>query len=213
MAEDLRRYLEGRPIAARPLGLAGRLWRWCRRNPKVASLAAALLLTFALGTPSLLALWLQAHSDRARAETEAANAGALVQFLSEDMLSQAVSHNQFGSSARPDPDIKVRTALDRAAAKIGDRFNRQPEVEALIRKTIGETYQLLGLYTQARPHLKASLELRRRRLEPTITTPWRPKSTSPCLISTTASSKRRNRCSTMRSNRSAAAGGRIIPLP
>ncbi len=161
MADDLRRYLEGRPIAARPVGPADRLWRWCRRNPKVASLAAALLLTFALGTPTLLALWLQARADRARAETEAANAKSLIQFLSEDMLSQAGPQNQFGSSAKPDPNITVRTTLDRAAAKIGDRFTHQPEQEALIRKTIGETYQVLGLFTQAHSHLAASLKLRR----------------------------------------------------
>ena len=39
-----------------------------------------------------------------------------------------------------DPDLKVRTALDRAAATIGDRFTGQPLVEASIRQTIGETY-------------------------------------------------------------------------
>lgn len=32
MAEDLERHLKGFPIQARPLGLAGKSWRWCRRN-------------------------------------------------------------------------------------------------------------------------------------------------------------------------------------
>ena len=70
LADDLRRFLDGRPIAARPVGPVGRLWRWCGRNPALAASAAALLLTFLLGTPALIVLWLQARADRARAEVE-----------------------------------------------------------------------------------------------------------------------------------------------
>jgi WD40 repeat protein len=49
LAEDLRRFLEGVPIRARPLGPLGRLVRWARRRPALASLvlvsaAAALAL-------------------------------------------------------------------------------------------------------------------------------------------------------------------------
>jgi WD40 repeat protein len=39
LAEDLRRFLGDRPIRARPLGLAGRLARWCRRNPALAAVS------------------------------------------------------------------------------------------------------------------------------------------------------------------------------
>jgi serine/threonine protein kinase len=44
--EDLDRFLEGKPIKARPVGQGERLWRWCRRNP----LAASVLLAVCLGS-------------------------------------------------------------------------------------------------------------------------------------------------------------------
>src|SRR5437867_930972 len=40
LAEDLRRYLEGEPIAARRLSRFGRAVKWCRRKPTAAALLA-----------------------------------------------------------------------------------------------------------------------------------------------------------------------------
>src|SRR4051794_38759878 len=40
LADDLRRWQEGEPIVARPLGLGERLVKWARRNPAVATLLA-----------------------------------------------------------------------------------------------------------------------------------------------------------------------------
>ena len=67
LAEDLRRFLEDRPILARPVGAAGRLWRWAWRNRMLAAAASILVAVFALGTPGFFALWLGARADRARA--------------------------------------------------------------------------------------------------------------------------------------------------
>jgi WD40 repeat protein/tetratricopeptide (TPR) repeat protein len=44
LGEDLRRFLADRPILARRSNWRERTWRWCRRNPWVASLTAAVAL-------------------------------------------------------------------------------------------------------------------------------------------------------------------------
>jgi len=54
LSEELERFLQDKPILARPLSMPGKTWRWCRRNPVVASFAGAttvLLLAVAIGSP------------------------------------------------------------------------------------------------------------------------------------------------------------------
>jgi len=48
LAEDLERWLRGEPIAARPVRAPERLWRWCRRNPAVATTTALATVAVAL---------------------------------------------------------------------------------------------------------------------------------------------------------------------
>jgi eukaryotic-like serine/threonine-protein kinase len=48
LAEDLRRFQAGEPIQARPVGTAERVWRWARRNPKLATLSACAAVLAAL---------------------------------------------------------------------------------------------------------------------------------------------------------------------
>jgi hypothetical protein len=47
LADDLRRWLNSEPIAARRVGRVERVWRWCRRNPLVATLTASVVLLLA----------------------------------------------------------------------------------------------------------------------------------------------------------------------
>ena len=60
MAEDLGRFLRSEPILARPVGRIERTWRWCKRNPLIASLSAlavsALVAVAGISTWSALQL-------------------------------------------------------------------------------------------------------------------------------------------------------------
>lgn len=49
LADDLRRWLAGYPIEARPVSRTERAWRWCYRNPAVASLSATVLVVLLIG--------------------------------------------------------------------------------------------------------------------------------------------------------------------
>jgi eukaryotic-like serine/threonine-protein kinase len=64
VAEDLGRFLEDKPIMARPISAVGRSWRWCRRKPVVASLTAGLAFTIVLGFAGVLWQWQRAESER-----------------------------------------------------------------------------------------------------------------------------------------------------
>jgi WD40 repeat protein len=69
LAADLRRFLDGRPVQARPVGRLGRLARWCRRNPLAAALAATAVLSLLAGT-AFSVYYALAEGRRAREATE-----------------------------------------------------------------------------------------------------------------------------------------------
>jgi WD40 repeat protein len=76
MADDLTRYLESRPIHARPLGIIKRTWRWCRRSPAFAglSLAVVCLSLLMAATALLFAQRETTHRREAQAQTRRAEA-------------------------------------------------------------------------------------------------------------------------------------------
>lgn len=75
MAEDLQRFLGDRPVAARRITPPERLWRWCRRNPVVASLTSAVLAMVVLaatiatiGYAQTRKAWVSESQQRRKAE-------------------------------------------------------------------------------------------------------------------------------------------------
>jgi eukaryotic-like serine/threonine-protein kinase len=84
LAEDLRRFSAGETILARPVSDTERLWRWCKRNRRVASLSAAVALLLVIVTLGsvIAAVWLRAANavaedkrTKAVAAARAANEG------------------------------------------------------------------------------------------------------------------------------------------
>jgi serine/threonine-protein kinase len=68
LADDLQRYLDGKPILARPAGRIERGWRWCRRNPALAGMTgtAVLFLLVGLAATSTFAFRAGRSAEQAR---------------------------------------------------------------------------------------------------------------------------------------------------
>jgi serine/threonine protein kinase/Tfp pilus assembly protein PilF len=157
LSEDIRRHLSGEPVAAHPPTFTYRSTKFIRRHAMAVVAVCLLILSLSSG---IVATWRQ----KLKADSEAAKARAISDFLQKDLLAQASPNEQATPDTKPDPDLTVRTALDRAAARIGGKFKSQPVLEASVRETLGKTYEDLGLYPQAQQQVQRALELRRRSL-------------------------------------------------
>ena len=67
LGDDLRRYIEDRPIRARRATLTEQTVRWCRRNPAVASLVAAVMLATLTGAGFASFYAVRAENERGKA--------------------------------------------------------------------------------------------------------------------------------------------------
>jgi tetratricopeptide (TPR) repeat protein len=92
-----------------------------------------------------------------RARREAAVSKAISDFLRNDLLSQADPSNR--ARGQLDPNLTVRAALDRAAHGMDGKFPHQPEVEAALRETMGQTYFGLGQYKSAQVQFQRAAEI------------------------------------------------------
>jgi tetratricopeptide (TPR) repeat protein len=103
----------------------------------------------------------EVETEKQRADEERAVAQAVSDFLQKDVLGQAVLMFQpRGANGKRDPNMTVRTALDRAAERVALGFANQPRVEAAIRATLARAYFELGFPNEARIHAECSVKLR-----------------------------------------------------
>ena len=156
-AADIGRYLNHEAVLAVAPSVAYRARKFARRHRGALVTACAFVAV-------LVAAAVVSVRQSIRANREAAVAQAVSDFLRNDVLAQASASTQAGPNRKPDPDLKVRAALDRAAERITGKFGKQPEVEAAIRDTIGHAYLDLGLYAQARKQFEREIELGRETL-------------------------------------------------
>ena len=129
-AADVGRYLRHEPVSAIAPSAAYRARKFARRYRTALATIAAFILVLVVAAVVTIRQGIRANQQSIRASREAAVSQAVSDFLQNDLLAQASAANQAGPRTKPDPHLEVRTALDRAAARIAGKFDRQPEVEA-----------------------------------------------------------------------------------
>ncbi len=167
LAMDVRRYLSGEPVLAAPPSTAYRLQKFVREHQCGARRRRH--SSWCSSPASSCSTWQAVRATRAEAlattrladaQQQTARAEAVKAFLQE-MLSSVDPSQMKGR------DVTVRQVLDEAAKKIVDgSLGDQPTTAAAVRTTLGQTYQALGLYPEAEPHLREALKLRQAALGP-----------------------------------------------
>jgi len=153
LATDILRYLNDEPIVASPPSRSYRARKFVRRNRWVVATASASVLGLVVFAVTMAVQAGRIASERDRANHEAAVANRVSEFLT-------------GLFEVSDPDVArgrnltAREILDRGAAGIEAELSEQPEVRAKLMATIGAVYYKLGLFAEAEPLYRQSLELR-----------------------------------------------------
>ena len=106
LADDLRRFLDDRPVKARRSSAAEHVWRWCRRNRLVAGLTVAAAVLLVITTAVSVAAYFRTSA--ANQQTEAKN----------DALKKALNAEQEQRQRAENNSAAALTAMNR----IYDRF-------------------------------------------------------------------------------------------
>jgi serine/threonine protein kinase/Tfp pilus assembly protein PilF len=157
MAADLRRFLDDKPIAARPVGLPERLWRWCVRRPALATLAAALLLSLAIGIPSVLWQWGRAEANLKEAVRHKG--------IAENMLGVA-QHQQQRAEQNLEEANRLQKIAEHEAAEAEASYQTAREAVNELLTTVSENELLAqpGLQPVRLQLLTRALEFHQKRL-------------------------------------------------
>jgi eukaryotic-like serine/threonine-protein kinase len=153
-SEDIRRHLEGLPVAARSDTVSYRISKFVRRH-KLAVAAAALVFLSLVG--GIIATMWQAYvarKERDLARVEQAKEERIKSFLT-DMLTYASPEYTSSNPAR-NRDAKVSEVVDQAGKRAEAEMADQPEVLAEVQSTIGGVYSAEGRFDQAEPILRSS---------------------------------------------------------
>lgn len=151
-ADDLRRYLRGQPVSARPDTLRYRAGKFVHRHAR-ASVAAVLVAVLVAALVAFYTVRLAAERDRAR--LEAAKSTRIAELLTS-LLTGADPY------ATHDREPTVRNILEAGAEHVRRELADQPELRAEVLGVIGRVHQRLGHLDIAGPLLEEALALGRR---------------------------------------------------
>ncbi|MEM1096218.1 MAG: serine/threonine-protein kinase [Bacteroidota bacterium] len=146
-ADDIRRYLDGRPVLAQPDRFSYRASKFIRRHRwPVTSAAATLIIVIAL-----VAFYTgQLAQERDRALVEQAKAEQVSAFL-QDLFEVSGPGEARGAT------LTAQALLDSGAARIRTELAEQPEVQATMLAVIGNVYRRMGSVQQAAPLLEEAV--------------------------------------------------------
>ncbi len=153
LAEDIDRYLDCRPILARPASRTYILGRFLRRHRAAASIATIALIAILAGI--VMATWgmVTAQAERDRAEQAALRAEQTTDFVTR-MLSSIDPDRARGADT-----TLLKELLADAATRAPRELEQQPAVLGEIRRVIGITYLQIGEFDRALEHLSAAAQL------------------------------------------------------
>jgi tetratricopeptide (TPR) repeat protein/predicted Ser/Thr protein kinase len=161
LASDVKRYLDYEPITARPTGTWYQLGRFAKRNKALVGGLAAVMLALLAGAGVSTYFAITANQQRAEAEQRRAEADAVNQFLTDDVLAGAGPDRLPEKAIR---DVIVAKLIEPAASRVGERFKDNPLIEAAVRNTLAMAFDSIGHGELALPHAQQALEVRRRLL-------------------------------------------------